>query len=179
MVDTGFHAPGEKATRLSPLYGAGLWVIGPELMGDFTQPSDWESGGGGLVGTAADYLRFCLMLRNGGELDGERLLGRKTVAYMETNHLAPEVDRTEAPPGYGFGLGGAVMLDPVAAGRLSSVGEFTWGGLASTYFWIDPQEDLIALKMTQVIYWDRDRNDVPHRDLNTDLHTVIYQALVD
>lgn len=177
MVDTDFYVPAHKLDRLATLYGAGLW---PTTIGDYTRPPVWQSGGGGLVSTAEDFLRFCLMLSNGGVLDGVRLLGRKTVARMTSNHLLPDIDRARRQKGYGFGLGVDVLLDPVAAGRLSSVGEYGWsGGLASTHFWVDPVEAIIAVKMTQIVYRNRDGQDVPYRDMNTDLRTAIYQALVD
>lgn len=180
MMDTAFYVPANKLDRLATLYGAGLWVMDAESMGDYTQPPIWQSGGGGLVATAMDYLRFCLMLRGGGELDGVRLLGRKTVSYMTSNHLIAGIDRTRRQTGYGFGLGVDVLLDPVAAGRLSSAGEYGWsGGLASTHFWIDPAEDIVALKMTQIVYRGQNGKDVPHRELNTDLRTAVYQALID
>ncbi len=178
MVDSGFHAPPDKHSRLATLYGAGLVDITAQRS-DFTQPTTLFSGGGGLVSTVTDYLRFCMMLRNGGELAGERLLGRKTVAYMTTSHLGPQVNRDALQPGYGFGLGVEVLQDPVAAGRLSSVGEYGWGGLASTHFWIDPLEDIIVIKMTQIIYQDEQGLNVEHRDMNIDLRTTVYQALVD
>ena len=183
MVDTAFYVPAEKVSRLVTLYGGGLWPISVERMGDYTQQPEWSSGGGGLVGTGGDYLRFCQMLLNGGELDGERLLGPRTVAYMTANHLSPEIlayKRTPAPgPGYGFGLGVQVLLDPVTAGRPGSVGEFGWSGAAYTHYWIDPVEDLVAVKMTQIIYRDEDDNEVERRDMNADLRIAVYQALVD
>lgn len=180
MVDTDFYAPPEKADRLAELYGTGLWVIGDNAP-DYTQQPVWMSGGGGLVSTTADYLRFCQMLLNKGELDGTRLLGRKTVEYMTSNHLPadllPMAVDAKPDPGYGFGLGVNVMLDPTAAGRLASVGEFGWGGAAYTHFWIDPLEDLIAIMMTQIFHRTEDGKAVPFRDMHTDLRTVVYQAL--
>lgn len=183
MVDTAFYVPAAKVNRLATLYGAGLWTIPNDRVGDYTQRPEWTSGGGGLVGTGMDYLRFCQMLLNGGELDGERLLGPRTIAYMATNHLSEEIrayKRIPAPgPGYGFGLGVQVLLDPVAAGRPGSVGEYGWSGAAYTHFWIDPLEDLIAIKMTQIMYRDQDGNEVARRDMNADLRIAVYQALVD
>jgi CubicO group peptidase (beta-lactamase class C family) len=185
MVDTDFYAPPDKADRLAVLYGSGsgFWVIGPEHVGDFTVKPGWLSGGGGLVGSAADYLRFCLMLRGGGALDGERLLGRRTVAYMASNHVSAELLplKVSGDPmwGYGFGLGVQVLFDPVLAGRLASAGEYGWSGAAYTHFWIDPVEDVIAIKMAQIMHNDPDGVAVPYRDMNNDLRTVVYQALVD
>lgn len=180
MLDTDFYVPPAKLDRLATLYGEGLWVTDTESLGDYTQPPVWESGGGGLVSTGMDFLRFAQMLLNGGELDGVRLLGRKTVSYMTTNQLLSSIDRSRRQRGYGYGFGVDVLLDPVAAGRVSSVGEYGWsGGLASTHFWVDPVEDLVAVKMTQIVHRDEAGNDVPHRDMNTDLRTAVYQALID
>ena len=117
------------------------------------------SGGGGLLSTAADYHRFTQMLRGGGQLDGVRLLGPRTLAAMTRNWLPGGADLdtygralfAETPyRGVGFGLGFAVVLDPAASGTLSSVGEYSWGGAASTSFWVDPVEDLTCVFMTQV-----------------------------
>jgi CubicO group peptidase (beta-lactamase class C family) len=130
-------------------------------MRNVRRPHRWASGGGGLVSTAADYLRFCQMLLNGGELDGVRLLSPKTVRHMTADHLPPNIgygptarERFGAlapvpEMGYGFGLGFAVRL---AAGKSpvpGSVGEYFWGGVTGTYFWIDPAEQLIAVLMLQ------------------------------
>jgi CubicO group peptidase (beta-lactamase class C family) len=140
------------------------------------------SGGGGLVSTAGDYFRFTSMLRNRGELDGVRLLGRKTVDLMTTNHLPGGQDLTHlaqagaftetAYAGVGFGLGFSVMLDPSRAQILGSPGEFAWGGAASTAFWVDPQEDLIVIFMTQLM----PSSSYP---LRRELRTLTYAALID
>lgn len=110
-------------------------------------------GGHGLVSTSPDYLRFAQMLLNGGELDGVRLLGRKTVELMTVNHLPPHLLTIEVGgfenPGYGYGLGFGVLMDPVQTGILGSAGSFDWGGAASTEFWIDPTEQLIGIQMAQ------------------------------
>lgn len=126
----------------------------------------FESGGGGLVSTADDFMRFCLMLLNGGELNGVRLLSRKTVELMRTSHV------DELPwPGYGFGLGGSVLTDLGEVGELGSVGEFSWGGMAGTSFWIDPQENLAAVFMIQIL---------PHNNrFQNDFHMLTYQSIVD
>ena len=137
------------------------------------------SGGGGMVGTLDDYHRFATMLLNKGELGGERLLGRKTVEYMATNHLPGNVDLaamgqpvfTETSyEGIGFGLGFSVVVDPAAANVLDSVGEFAWGGAASTYFWIDPVEEIIVVFLTQLL----PSSTYPIR---RELKTLVYQAL--
>ncbi len=180
MVDTAFYVPEVKLDRVATLYGAGNWIIEQQPL---TVPPIRAPGDTGLFSTTADYLRFCRMLLNGGELDGERVLGRKTVDYMTTNHLPADLlpfnVGTNPHPGYGFGLGVEVMLDPPAASVLHSVGAYGWGGLASTYFRIDPQEDIILIKMAQIIYWNEDGSPVEHRNIESDIHTVTYQALVD
>ena len=138
------------------------------------------SGGGGMVGTLDDYHRFATMLLNKGELAGERLLGRKTVQYMATNHLSGNVDLaamgqpvfSETPyEGIGFGLGFSVVVNPAAANVLDSAGEFAWGGAASTYFWIDPVEEIVVVFLTQLL----PSSTYPIR---RELKTLVYQALV-
>jgi CubicO group peptidase (beta-lactamase class C family) len=156
MADTAFEATGEKAGRLAePQTDAATGARPP--MRNVARPHYWASGGGGLVSTAADYLRFCQMLLNGGELDGVRLLAPKTVRHMASDHLPPGVGYGEtarprfgalAPVpemGYGFGLGFAVRTRPGMSPVPGSVGEFFWGGVTGTYFWIDPAEDLVAV----------------------------------
>ncbi len=140
------------------------------------------SGGGGLISTAPDYLRFTLMLRNRGELDGVRLLSRKTVDLMTVNHLPGGQDLTAlaqagmftetAYAGVGFGLGFSVMLDPARAQVLGSPGEFAWGGAASTAFWVDPVEDLIVIFMTQLM-------PSSSHPLRRELRNLTYAALAD
>jgi CubicO group peptidase (beta-lactamase class C family) len=180
MVDTAHYVPEDKLERAATLYGEDNWVIEQKPI---TEPPLRPQGDTGLFSTTADYLRFCRMLLNGGELDGTRILGRKTVAYMATNHLPadllPFVVGITPHPGYGFGLGVEVMIDPPAASVLHSVGAYGWGGLASTYFRIDPAEDIIVLKMAQIIHRDHDGNSIVSRNANADIHTVAYQALVD
>ena len=158
MPDTGFSATGERAARVAePQADANTGQRPP--MRDIAKPGPRESGGGGAVSTAADYLRFCQMLLNGGELDGVRLLAPKTVALMTADHLPPDVAYGEtsrarfgalAPVpemGYGFGLGFAVRTAPGRSPVPGSVGEFFWGGVHGTYFWIDPQEQMAAVLM--------------------------------
>src|SRR5690606_17333426 len=114
----------------------------------------FESGGGGLLSTLADYSRFAQMLACGGELDGVRILGSKTIDLMRTNHLSPQQLADFNWPylaGYGYGLGVRVMIDPVAAGSNGSIGEFGWCGLAGTWVMIDPEERLSAVYMQQMI----------------------------
>ena len=164
MHDTDFHVPEAKAARFADCYvcsAQGTLAQAPSLGGTFREPPRAPSGGGGLVGTAADYLRFCEMLRRGGELDGVRLLGAKTLAFMHINHLPGGADLADlAPPGMfseaayqglGFGLGFAMVTDPARYGVASSPGEFFWGGMASTAFWVDPVEDVCVVFMTQLM----------------------------
>ena len=154
MVDTGFHVPSENHGRFAQVYGYGedgaLAALptpdaseGPR---DFLDPATFFSGGGGLVSTTMDYMRFCQMLLNGGELDGVRILSPTTVEMMSRNHLPR--DMGEYAPGLGWGLDFSVVVDPVEAGTVSS-GEYYWGGAAGTWFWIDPVEDLVFVGMIQ------------------------------
>ena len=138
-----------------------------------------ESGGGGLTSTTGDYLKFCTMLRNKGVAGGVRLLGRKTVELMTTNHLRGDMgDMGQARfsessyLGIGFGLGFSVMLDPAKAQILGTPGEYAWGGAASTAFWIDPVEDMIVIMMTQLM----PSSTYPIRK---ELRVLSYQAVVD
>jgi CubicO group peptidase (beta-lactamase class C family) len=152
MVDTGFYVPAEKRDRLAAMYGppaaGGLSLVDAPATSYFSRPVAFLSGGGGLVSTTADYLRFARMLLNGGALDGVRLLGRKTVELMTDNHLPPDQPPFEAQ-GYGFGLGVRVRTSVAQAGTLGSVGEYGWSGAADTEFWVDPAEDLIGLYLGQ------------------------------
>jgi CubicO group peptidase (beta-lactamase class C family) len=162
MRDTAFYAPESELDRCSPLYTRGTngglhRMAGPETM---VQPVKFLGGGGGLVGTAPDYLRFCHMLLNGGELDGTRLLSPRTIRYMARNHLPEgkllnEVGQSTfseaAMAGTGFGLGFAVIEDAAALQNMASEGEFSWGGAASTAFWVDPVEEICVVFMTQLL----------------------------
>ena len=160
MADTGFSATGDRAARVAePLVDKATGKRPP--MRNVTRESRWQSGGGGLTSTASDYLRFCQMLLNGGELDGVRIVSPKTVAHMASDHLPPDVQFGEtararfgalAPVpemGYGFGLGFAVRKAQGMSPVPGSVGEFFWGGATGTYFWIDPQEQMIVVLMLQ------------------------------
>ena len=160
MADTGFAATGERAARVAEPQNDPATGSQPPMR-NVTRENRWHSGGGGAVSTAADYLRFCQMLLNGGELDGVRLLAPKTIAYMASDHLPPDCAYGEtarprfgalAPVpemGYGFGLGFAVRKEPGRSPVPGSVGEFFWGGVTGTYFWIDPQEDMVVVLMLQ------------------------------
>ncbi|WOB07612.1 serine hydrolase domain-containing protein [Piscinibacter gummiphilus] len=159
MKDSGFHVPADKLGRIAEPYKVDPDSKQPVNLIDITKPPVYESGGGGMVSTAADYLRFCRMMLNGGELDGVRILSPKTVASMMSDHLGEDVIRTSRipgtttgylpGPGYGFGLGFAVRLAPGESASASSVGESNWGGFGGTAFWIDPKEKLIAIWMMQ------------------------------
>jgi CubicO group peptidase (beta-lactamase class C family) len=150
MVDTAFHVPERHHSRLAEAFGrdpdSGVAV---QLL-EVRNPPGFESGGGGLVSTAADYARFLQMLLNGGTFEGRRLLGRKTIEFMTADHLGPI---TGAPdlliPGHGFGLGFAVRLQAGIAHVPGSIGQYFWGGLAGTTFWVDPAEQLFALLLIQ------------------------------
>jgi CubicO group peptidase (beta-lactamase class C family) len=164
MVDTDFYVPAEKASRLAACYvatpdGRMRLQDDPERS-PYLKPPAFISGGGGLASTAADYLRFCRMLLNGGVLDNVRLLSPKTIELMTANHLPggkelPDMSVSlfsEAGyAGVGFGLGFAVTTNPARSLIPGSAGDFSWGGMASTYFWIDPREQLIVIFMTQLI----------------------------
>jgi CubicO group peptidase (beta-lactamase class C family) len=184
MADTGFWVDPAAAGQLAALYSAGPGgrpVRNDELGGRARRPPDCLSGGGGLVSTAADYHRFAQALLGGGELDGARLLGRRTLAYMARNHLPGGADlESFGRPlfaettfeGVGYGLGFAVLLDPVANKVLSTPGELAWGGAASTFFWVDPAEQLSAIFLTQLM----PSSTYP---LRSELRQLVYQALVD
>jgi CubicO group peptidase (beta-lactamase class C family) len=176
MVDTDFYVPPEKIERFSTVYGpdeqGGLKVVDASQASHYAMPARFVSGGGGLVSTAGDYLRFCRMLLNEGELDGERLLGRKTVELMTTNHMPIGVQPFPEDAFAGFGLGVSVRLELRQSRRLESPGTFGWGGAANTNFWIDPKEEVIGILMLQYMPSDT----YPIVD---DFRTLAYQALVD
>lgn len=149
MVDTAFYVPPEKMNRLVEFYYRdkdGKTVKHPGVA-DYSKPPVFPSGGGGLVSTASDYMRFCQMLLNGGTLDGQRILSPLSVKLMRTNML-PEAARTMSP-GTGFGLDFAVIEDPASGGGYGGEGTYFWGGYAGTWFWIDPVYQLIVIGMIQ------------------------------
>jgi CubicO group peptidase (beta-lactamase class C family) len=187
MNDTAFLCPPEKLDRFASCYqpkaGGGIALQDDAGESRFAAPPKLESGGGGLVSTAHDYLRFCRMMLNGGELDGARILSPKTVALFSLNHLPDnrEVAEMTTPglfseggyAGVGFSLGCGVNID-VARTRLpGTLGEYFWGGAASTAFWIDPREDLAVVFMTQVIGSDA------RLTLRRDLRTLVYSAMTE
>jgi CubicO group peptidase (beta-lactamase class C family) len=157
MTMTGFRATPAMLARVIPIYTRGpngkLVAQTPMLTPDYTTPGELLSGGGGLLSTPNDYLRFAQMLLNGGELDGKRVLKRETVALMLENQIPESLVPIGTPPDWkigrsGFGYGGAVRMDsdPAVAG---SVGTFRWAGYGTTFFWVDPKADLIAMVWTQ------------------------------
>jgi len=185
MTDTGFTIADDQLPRFACNYqrqadGRVQLIDSPERSQYRSQ--SLFSGGGGLVSTVGDYFRFTSMLRHRGELDGVRLLGRKTLELMTMNHLPGGQDLTQlaragqftetAYAGVGFGLGFSVMLDPTRAQIVGSPGEYAWGGAASTAFWVDPVEDLIAIFMTQLM----PSSSYP---LRRELRALTYAALVD
>src|SRR5512140_146123 len=174
MTDTGFFVREDQKGRFAACYSAsaegamnlqaaptgGLTLNDDPINSPFLKPPRLESGGGGLVSTTADYLRFANMLANGGELDGARILAPMTVRLMASNHLPGGADLTELSrslfsestyAGIGFGLGFAVVFDPPKTLIPCSMGEFYWGGAASTAFWVDPVEKVTVVFMTQLM----------------------------
>lgn len=157
MEDTFFRIPPEKKDRLCSLYNRsedGTLTKNTSMDVHFQPDATFESGGGGLLSTLRDYSRFAQMLACGGQLDGVRILGSKTIDLMRTNHLGPQQLADFDWPylaGYGYGLGVRVMMDPVAAGGNGSIGEFGWCGLAGTWVLIDPAEKLTAVYMQQMM----------------------------
>lgn len=184
MNDTGFSVPDGKLDRFAscytPIKGNPLHLIDQPETSDFRDGRmTTHSGGGGLVSTLSDYYRFAEMLRLGGSLDGVRLLSPRTMAFMKRNHLDGDIASmgpksfAEMPmDGVGFGIGGSVAVDPARSRSIGSVGDFSWGGMASTLFWIDPVEQLSVVFFTQLI----PSNTYPNRP---ELKALIHAALVD
>ena len=165
MVDTDFWVPEDKIGRFAANYERNarkeLVLLDDPTVSSYLRKPKLFNGGGGLVGTMPDYLRFASMMANGGELDGNRILGRKTIELMACNHLQGGANMADMalPMGYGevgfegtgFGLTVAVRNGPGATGVVGSAGEFMWGGAASTTFWVDPAEELAVVFMTQLM----------------------------
>jgi len=192
MVDTAFYVPQEKVSRFCACYAIGALgskitsAQAPTLQDDprispYLNPPTFVSGGGGLVSTATDYMRFARMLLQGGELDGVRLLGPRTLALMTANHLPGGVDLPRLSrsmfseaiyEGVGFGLGFATTVTPAATLIPGSAGDFFWGGAASTFFWVDPREDLIVLFLTQLLPSSA-------HPVRRQLRTMVYSAITD
>ncbi len=181
MVDTGFYVPADKLKRLAEFYSYGkdgrLEVVRGGLNHDFSAKPALSSGGGGLVSTAADYMRFCQMLLNGGKLDGVRLLSPRSVELMRTNVLPPAMPTLS--PGSGFGLDFAVYSDVVAAGGYYGKGTYYWGGAAGTWFWIDPTDELIVIGMIQQVAGTGAAAVAGVPDVRGLSHAYVYQAIAD
>jgi CubicO group peptidase (beta-lactamase class C family) len=187
MEDTGFMVPEEKLDRFaanySPLPDNMILVDDPEISG-YRTPPQLEAGGAGLVSTVGDYLKFAQMLLNKGEYEGKRYLGKKTVKFMTANHMG-SVNANEGltslfnmlgngyqVQGMGFGVTGSVVVNPALTGLPVSKGAFSWGGAASTHFWIDNKEDLIGIVHTQLL----PDGTYPVREL---MQLATYQAIID
>ena len=185
MVDSGFSVPESESSRFASCYYPAAKTLKATLLDDaqrsrYLREPPALSGGGGLVSTLRDYHRFTQALRNGGELDGYRIIGRKTLEFMTTNHLPGGADLSEygrplfsetAYDGVGFGLGFSVVIDPAKAKVLSQKGEYAWGGAASTAFWVDPVEDLTVIFLTQLLPSST-------HPIRAEMKSLVYQALV-
>ncbi|MGI9597108.1 MAG: serine hydrolase domain-containing protein [Acidimicrobiales bacterium] len=197
MVDTGFWVDDDRADRLAANYAvpslspfplpegtegdAMVAIDQGDETSPYRKPPTFLSGGGGLVSTIGDYHRFTQMLIRGGDYEGARVLGRKTIEYASSNHLPGGLDLASMGQpvfsetkydGIGFGLGFSVVIDPMAAQVISSPGEFAWGGAASTLFWIDPAEELTVIGLTQLM----PSSAYPIRQ---DLKALVYGALTE
>jgi len=177
MQDTGFYVPAEKVARFSEIYSNNregtTGVMENEPLGDFLNDPAVHNGGGGMVSTMDDFLIFARMLLNNGEVDGVRILGRKTVEYMRSNHLpARLLPYRNGAAGEGYGLAVSVTMNTDDLTFMSSEGNFGWSGAASTYFRIDPVENLIIIGMAQFI-------PVGTHRYSDDLRNLTYQALID
>jgi len=184
MTDTGFYVPAEKVDRLAACYHRTPETLAA-LQDDpakspYLKPPAFISGGGGLVGTLSDYYRFCECLRRGGELDGARLISPRTLALMHRNHLPGGKSLSDLAldgfsetgnAGVGFGLGFAMTLDQMVSGALGQ-DDYYWGGAASTIFWVDPAEDLVAIFLTQLL---------PSSTyaIRAQIRNMVYSAIVD
>jgi CubicO group peptidase (beta-lactamase class C family) len=151
MAETAFHTGQENADRLAEPFATDPWTGEKVQLFNMLEQPVMESGGGGLVSTTMDYARFCQMLLDGGTLDGVRIIGRKTLELMASDHLGPgvKVQGTLVQPGHSFGLGFAVRTHQGMAPFAGSVGQFFWSGMGGTFFWIDPKEELFAVFMSQ------------------------------
>jgi CubicO group peptidase (beta-lactamase class C family) len=191
MKDAGFHVPKEKVARFAANYApqaAGMVLTDDPAQSSFLKVPSQDSGGGGMVGTAADYLRFAQMLLNGGELDGVRILSEESVQKMTSDHLGPEfgdaplstiLQAFGVPPaeailafqGIGFGYCGSVVRDGAGSTVFGTPGQYSWGGAWSTDFWIDRRQKLVGLVLTQIT-----AGTYPIRMI---LNNATYEALVE
>jgi CubicO group peptidase (beta-lactamase class C family) len=151
MAETAFYTGGENAHRLAEPFATDPWTGENTQLFNMLEKPAMESGGGGLVSTTMDYARFCQMLLNGGTLDGTRIIGRKTLQLMASDHLGPhvKVQGTLVTPGHSFGLGFGVRTQEGLASFAGSPGQFFWSGIGGTFFWVDPKEELFAVFMSQ------------------------------
>lgn len=184
MKDTAFHVDAGKRSRFATLYsfanGQLTATNGGNVALDYSKEPTMPSGGGGLTSTAQDYLRFCQMLLNNGELDSKRILSPSSVALMRTNRLSPAIMNMDGlgiafahiSPGYGFGYDFAVFTDPAFIGSTVGKGTYTWAGAAGTWFWIDPSNDMVFVGMIQRLIAPGSP------DMDTLTHEVVYQALL-
>ncbi|NCF34130.1 MAG: serine hydrolase [Proteobacteria bacterium] len=188
MVDTGFHVPPEKLSRFAANYSpagvaGGLVLLDDPMASPYSLPPSIEMGGSGLVGTVEDYLKFALMLANGGEYNGVRLLSPKTTEFMMANHMTPNIAADPLTSleglmtgsrswGMGFGLTGSVVTNAAISGLPVSNGTFSWGGAATTHFWVDPEEDIVGLVHTQLL----PDGTYPVKQM---MQLMTYQALID
>ena len=185
MVDTGFYVSSDKKTRLASCYEYEELkqpkLVDDAITGKYLHPPQVLSGGGGLVSTLDDYMSFCKMILNGGDAADHRIISRKTLDLMSSNHLVNGGDLRSCAygrwsetsyTGVGFGLGFSVLLDPGASQVSGSIGELAWGGAASTAFWIDPLEDLAVVFLTQLL---------PSSQFNVrrELRSLVYSAISD
>jgi CubicO group peptidase (beta-lactamase class C family) len=177
MKDTGFYVPADKVDRLTQIYTADKTgqtiVMEKEPVGDFMSDPKIHNAGGGLVSTMQDYFTFAQMMLNGGEINGVRILGRKTVEYMSSNHLPKNlIPYSNSSQGEGYGLAMSVTVDPEMAGFMTSKGDFGWGGAASTYFRVDPEEKIVMISMAQFV-------PIGFHRYHDDFRNLVYQALID
>ena len=173
MNDTGFSVPSDKHDRFTRVYSrnqeGGISPVDAPVATSFKGKVTMFSGGGGLVSTANDYLRFAQMMLNGGELDGTRILGKKTVELMTRNHLADDVFYK---PGAGFGIGFEVVNNNAHMDVIGSDGEFYWSGMANTFFWIDPEEEMVSMVFTQFLPYG-------FYPLPKEFKNLVYQSIVE
>ena len=173
MVDTHYNIPKDKMSRVAAVYRPGTdQKITLLRKPDYREPTTYFPGVAGMNGTAADYFRFCQMLLNGGEYNGQRLLGRMTVDLMFSNHIGPNKPVYIRGEGYGFGLGAGVLTDPAKSPDGLSIGTWSWGGADGTLFYIDPQEDLVAILMVQL-------NPYTRAEIRPKFSNVVSQAITD
>ena len=183
MSDTSFYVPPEKISRFSSCYSYdksnSLKLVDDSISGSFISQPNVFSGGGGLVSTLDDYISFCEMILNGGSLNDQMIISRKTLDLMSSNHLPNGTDLRSCAygrwsetsyTGVGFGLGFSVLINPAASQVSGNVGELAWGGAASTAFWIDPVEDLAVVFLTQL-------RPSSQYNIRRELRTLVYSAI--